>query len=1024
MAPDDGSASSVTGWHTSDPTHVIEVWNDYGFPAQHGVQSIELNANYPSEVYQDVATVPGVTYRYSFWHRGREGTDTADVLIGSPAAPDGPAAPSGGSETSTTGGTGFSDGTAGWVYHTGSYTVPDNQLTTRFGVNSVSWAGGDGSIGNLVDFATLAPADCPMVATTTAGVAVTGDLLAPDQQLAGLTARGAEVIPDGFTIHLDGTWSYTPAPGFSGVAQTTFSVVRPQPLAASNTSHTLWVSVNPVATDQKLTTAINAAAQGPSVLDSALGTNLVPSLATQPKHGSVVMNPDGTYAYTPSAGYSGSDVFTYLVTDGTGLSSAPATVGVTVTGAPNLTVTVTPPAGVVYSGQSAVYTISYSNIGAAANLTPLDATGVVLQVTAPPFMAYTANGSDPGWTCSAAAAATSCASPVGTVAGGAAGDVHLALTLLPKVPAGTHTAVVSAGAADDGLHGASTGGTGTGPTGAANAPNLVVWQSGPDSVVGGELVTYNIDFSNLADPLNNPSPSDATGVVITDVVPPLTTFSAADSAPGWSCPDGSPAGTVCTLPIGSVPAGTTDPQPFTVRVADVGPGSGGTQNHVAIADDGSHGTATGTTVSTTSVAVAPAPAAPASFNTPPSPSPTPSPTASPAPGAVSGATDTPPPQSPPQTHRYDYGVPGGAAIVQQGGPSAFDVVNADPSHSRSALDVALVRPEYLATDVTSLESDLLISILILLLMGISAELVNRTWISHHQVMRGFLHRVFKPTQRIVHEEFGLVRGALGVISLVLFAAAAALIEALLDPHAGFDRATFALWIGLGVAFLAVTACWEVPEMVWLRRRTPQLRTLRILPEALPIAGLCVLLSRVTGLHPGYMFGVLAALAVIRGEASRAQVGKATAMCALTVIGLAAVAYLLTGVVADAVQATPGGPTEAAFPLLVLDAALPSIVMASLGCLVFALLPLHMLRGAHVFEWSRAGWAALYLFGVFALMMLVVHPSGGLSEHTRPLVYSLIPYVLVFVLSLGFYLAFRLGFRSSRGGSTPAAEGAG
>ena len=41
-------------------------------------------------------------------------------------------------------------------------------------------------------------------------------------------------------------------------------------------------------------------------------------VASLPGHGSVTMNPNGTYSYTPAVGFAGTDTFTYRVTDPTG----------------------------------------------------------------------------------------------------------------------------------------------------------------------------------------------------------------------------------------------------------------------------------------------------------------------------------------------------------------------------------------------------------------------------------------------------------------------------------------------------------------------------------------------------------------------------------------------------------------------------------------------------------------------------------------------------------------------------------
>ena len=83
---------------------------------------------------------------------------------------------------------------------------------------------------------------------------------------------------------------------------------------------------------------------------------------------------------------------------------------------------------------------------------------------------------------------------------------------------------------------------------------------------------------------------DATGVEIEDTVPTNTTFDAAASTGGWSCADGAPAGTTCTIAVGSVSGGGGGSLVFAARV-DRPIGSGVTliANAAAISDDGAAG---------------------------------------------------------------------------------------------------------------------------------------------------------------------------------------------------------------------------------------------------------------------------------------------------------------------------------------------------------------------------------------------------------------------------------------------------
>jgi uncharacterized delta-60 repeat protein len=59
------------------------------------------------------------------------------------------------------------------------------------------------------------------------------------------------------------------------------------------------------------------------------GNPLTATVATGPQHGSVSLNPDGTFTYAPDRDFVGTDSFTYTAGDG-GLNSAPTTVTITV----------------------------------------------------------------------------------------------------------------------------------------------------------------------------------------------------------------------------------------------------------------------------------------------------------------------------------------------------------------------------------------------------------------------------------------------------------------------------------------------------------------------------------------------------------------------------------------------------------------------------------------------------------------------------------------------------------------------
>jgi len=146
--------------------------------------------------------------------------------------------------------------------------------------------------------------------------------------------------PDHGTVVLnpDGSFTYTPDPDFEG--EDTFTFVGNDGTDDSNPA-TVVITVGgvndaPTAGDSSYTTEEDTAlvVSGPGVLTGATdpeGDDLTAVLVQGPDHGTLVLNPDGSFTYTPEANFEGEDSFTFVANDGED-NSAPATVTITVTG--------------------------------------------------------------------------------------------------------------------------------------------------------------------------------------------------------------------------------------------------------------------------------------------------------------------------------------------------------------------------------------------------------------------------------------------------------------------------------------------------------------------------------------------------------------------------------------------------------------------------------------------------------------------------------------------------------------------
>ena len=147
-------------------------------------------------------------------------------------------------------------------------------------------------------------------------------------QIVSTTSHGL------LSLSADGSFLYTPAPGYSGTDSFTYRACDDE--GACSPPETVTITVDPVndapdAVDDSATTNEDSDATI-DVLDNDSdpeGSPLEVTAFTQPSHGGVsCVNTTGVCTYTPDPDYHGTDSFTYTVSDGD--DDATATVNLTV----------------------------------------------------------------------------------------------------------------------------------------------------------------------------------------------------------------------------------------------------------------------------------------------------------------------------------------------------------------------------------------------------------------------------------------------------------------------------------------------------------------------------------------------------------------------------------------------------------------------------------------------------------------------------------------------------------------------
>src|SRR5205823_355439 len=119
------------------------------------------------------------------------------------------------------------------------------------------------------------------------------------------------------TLNSDGSFSYAPAANYHGTDSFTYEANDGQPDSSIYTVNNAITAVNdaPVAVNDSYTTAeditTHSLHDALPIYDSDVdGDSLSAVLVSQPTHGSLTLNSNGSFSYAPAANYHGTDSFT------------------------------------------------------------------------------------------------------------------------------------------------------------------------------------------------------------------------------------------------------------------------------------------------------------------------------------------------------------------------------------------------------------------------------------------------------------------------------------------------------------------------------------------------------------------------------------------------------------------------------------------------------------------------------------------------------------------------------------------
>jgi VCBS repeat-containing protein len=360
------------------------------------------------------------------------------------------------------------------------------------------------------------PNELPTIGTqdlqksTLKNIAVSGKVIGTDADGDALTFS-AETNPTHGTVVVnpDGTWTYTPSNGYVGTDSFTVTVSDGK---GGTTTATITIQVNEppnqaptvVTQDLQKTTLKNTAVSGTVVGTDADGDTLTYTVGTTPTHGTVVVNQDGTWIYTPSNGYVGTDSFTVTVSDGKG-GTATATITIQVNELPNQVPTV---------GTQDIQRTTLKNTAVSGTVVATDADGDTLTYTVgtTPTHGTVLVNPDGTWTYTPNNGYTGTDSFTVTVSDGKGGTATATITIQVNEPPNQAPTVEAQGLNKSTLKNTPVGGTITATD--ADGDNSLTYTAGTTPTHG--TVVVNPDGTWTYTPRNGYTGTDSFTVTVSD----------------------------------------------------------------------------------------------------------------------------------------------------------------------------------------------------------------------------------------------------------------------------------------------------------------------------------------------------------------------------------------------------------------------------------------------------------------------------------------------------------------------------
>ncbi len=284
----------------------------------------------------------------------------------------------------------------------------------------------------------------------------------------------------------------------------------------------------------------------------------------------------------------------------------------------------------------------------------------------------------------------------------------------------------------------------------------------------------------------------------------------------------------------------------------------------------------------------------------------------------------------------------------------------------------------------------------LLFVAVPAELLHATIRENYHRLpawRGSWRNRMTAWGDRLQRRFGRTASLVAVIAFV------AGVTTLVDPNAGFTAATFRLWLAIAISLFIVNVLGGLALRSAAKRWFDVEIVQRILPGAILLTVATVLLSRLFGVAPGLLFGLVLGTQLAR-ELKKDESGRLAAFVTTVLLAFGIGAWMLYG------ASTALGSPEPGFAELLWRETLVAITVESLTSLVIALIPITFMDGRSIWQWSKLAWAGLASVAMLAFVTIIVPLPDAWEETAGPLSLTVVLFVGFAVLTVVVWAVFR------------------